>query len=257
MSYNVLGVKIDTVDKDSAIKKVRQFLIDGTQHMVFTPNPEMLVDASKNQYFQDVLNAGDMNICDGKGIALVSLGTLKRIPGVDFMEEICKVAAEEGNTAYLLGSGDEEVVRTCIKRLNIQNSTLKIVGSHPGLPLNVQKMKEGKKYLVYDENQNDAIIDDIIQTAPDILFVAFGHEKQEMWIYEQLQHLPSVKIAMGVGGSFDYIAGKVKRAPKIVRKLGFEWLWRLVMQPWRVKRIWKATVVFVLIFVKKQLKYGN
>lgn len=250
MSLTILGVRFDTIDRDLALEKVRQFLIDKKRHVIFTPNPEMLVDAQKNQYFKDVLNASDLNLCDGKGVELVSLGKLKRIPGVDFMIDICSVAAKEGKTVYLLGSGDEEVLEKCAKRLEIKNSKLKIIGSHPGLPLSFKKTDEGKKYLNYDEMKNDAIIDDIIEKAPDILFVAFGHEKQELWMYEQLPHLPSVKLAMGVGGSFDYIAGKVKRAPKLVRKLGLEWVWRLVRQPWRVRRIWKATVIFLFTFLK-------
>lgn len=233
----ILGVRFDTVDKPAALSKVADFLASGEGNMVFTPNPEMLVDAQKDSYFKEVLNAGDLNICDGKGIALVAPEPVVRIPGVDFMEDICELAAEKNKSVYLLGSGFPEVLKECKNKLLKKFPNLKIVGMHPGIKITDD--------FHFDEELNDAIVDDIILSAPDILFVAFGHKKQEKWIYGFLPELPSVRVAMGVGGSFDFISGKVKRAPQIVRRLGLEWLYRLIREPKRIKRIFKATIIFL------------
>ncbi len=240
----ILGVRVDTVDKSSALSKVADFLASGEGHMIFTPNPEMLVDTQKDSYFKDVLNAGDLNLCDGKGIAFVSKEKIERITGVDFMVDICELAAEKNKSVYLLGSGSSEVLKECKKNLLVKFPTLKIVGLHPGIQISND--------FKFDTEKNDAVIDDIILSAPDILFVAFGHKKQEKWIYGFLPELPSVRVAMGIGGSFDFISGKAKRAPAIFRRFGLEWLYRLVREPRRIKRIWKATVVFLFYFYKNK-----
>ncbi len=238
---NILGVRVDTLNRTDALAQVADFLASGEGHTIFTPNPEMLVDAQKDSYFKEVLNAGDLNLCDGKGIALVAKTPIERIPGVDFMVDMCELAEKEGRTVYLLGSGFRSVVQGCKEKLLERFPNLRIVGIHPG-PTIGQVIPE----------ENDAIIEDIIMTAPDVLFVALGHGKQEKWIYGFLPDLPSVRVAMGVGGSFDFISGKIKRAPAIFRRLGLEWLYRLIREPRRIKRIWKATVVFLFYFYKNK-----
>tara|TARA_Y100001970_G_scaffold205459_1_gene250181 strand:- start:2550 stop:3302 length:753 start_codon:yes stop_codon:yes gene_type:complete len=242
---NILGVRIDTYAKKEAIEEVRKLLDQNIFSMVFTPNPEMLVAAKKDQYFHEVLNLGKLNICDGIGITLVARKQVEKIPGVDFMQDICAVAEKEGKTVYLLGSGDGRVVEKCAENLQKTYSNLQIVGAHKG-PLLVEKSHNGRVVVEpVNAHIHDEIIHDIIMAAPDILFVAFGHGKQEKWIFEHGSSLPSVILAMGVGGSFDYIAGKTKRPPKCIQRVGGEWLWRLIHQPSRIKRIWHATVVFL------------
>lgn len=248
MAKQVLGVRIDTTQHADALEMVRSFFESGEQHMVTTPNPEMLVDATKDESFRTILNNADLNICDGRGIQFMTRFRVPRITGVDFMQEICQIAAEEGKTVYLLGSGDVSVVDACKKELEIRNKKLEIVGVHAGLGIHNSELG-----ITYNEEENDAIIDDIIQKAPDILFVAFGHGKQEKWIHEQLPHLPSVKVAMGVGGAFDFIAGKVKRAPTWMRFLGLEWLYRLIREPWRIRRIFRAVIVFPILVLLERI----
>lgn len=244
----ILGVRIDTLNRQAALQKVRDFLFSEGQKMVFTPNPEMVVDAQKDTYFREILNKGDLNICDGKGIELLSKEKIERIAGVDFMPDVCRLAEQEGKSVYLLGSGFDDVVKLCREKLLEKLPRLKIVGVHPG-----PKITVGKEYRnSIDREENDALLENIILTAPDILFVAFGHGKQEKWMYEFLPELPSVKVAMGVGGTFDFIAKKVRRAPKFIRSLGLEWFWRLFREPRRIKRIWKATVVFLFLYFKNK-----
>ncbi len=239
---NILGVRIDNFTKTQALQKASEFLNSQKQHKIFTPNPEMLVDAQKDKYFKNVLNSGDLNVCDGIGLSLVS--GCKRIPGTDFMEDICALAEKEDKSVYLLGSGSDEVVKKTAEVLQMKYSQLKIVGCNRGVK--IERLKDYK--IGYDKEKNDEILHDIIMQAPDILFVAFGHGKQEKWIYENLKHLPSVKIAMGVGGAFDYISGKIPRAPLFLRKIGLEWMHRLLKEPKRIGRVWKAIVQFLFLY---------
>lgn len=248
---NILGMRIDNLNTQEVLKKISDFLGSDISHKIFTPNPEMLVDAQKDQYFREVLNSGDLNVCDSFGLSLVS--GAKRLPGVDLMMLVCQIAESQNKSIYLLGSGSQEVIDGAKKYLEKKFPQLRIVGGQPGLKIDKIKADE-KDIIVYDKEKNADLIHDIIMSAPDILFVAFGHIKQEKWIQENLADLPSVKIAMGLGGSFDFISGKIKRAPKFLRLVGLEWLYRLSREPKRIKRIWKATVVFLILAIKNKKK---
>jgi len=243
MAEMVLGVRMDGDTTEEALAKVLVFLQDEGQHMVCTPNPEMLVAAQADTHFKDILNEADLNICDGKGISMLTRFRIPRVTGVDFMQDMCGLAATQKKTVYLLGSGVPSVVEACKTTLVHRYRALRIVGTHPGLHIT-----QTKKGIVYSDKENDSVIDDIIMKAPDILFVAFGHGKQEKWIHEQLPHLPSVRIAMGVGGAFDFIAGKARRAPSWMQAVGLEWLWRVVREPKRVVRIAVAVIYFPILF---------
>ena len=275
-----LGIKIDEISKAQALQKVVDFLgydlsvipaQAGIQYKIFTPNPEIMVKAQKDSYFREVLNAGDLNLCDGFGLALFA--RTKRIPGVDFMLEICKLAAEQGRNIYLLGSGSDDVVRKTAAELQKQFPNLKIVGFSKGPTIdeqnptlypspyrggsdaatsvvNVSPPIRGRTEEGVFVDENNTTIQQVNQSHPDILFVAFGMGKQEKWIYENLNKMPNVKVAMGVGGSFDFISGKVKRAPLFLRRLGLEWMYRLIQEPRRFVRIFNATVKFCYLVIK-------
>ena len=248
----LLGVRIDEVDKSAALECVSDFLSSDSQHTVFTPNAEMLVAAHSDPYFQTILNESALNICDSRGVELAlkltnNSSKLERIPGIDFMLDICRLAAREGKGVYLLGSGDQNVIKSSSIALQAEFPSLKIAGYHPGPQITINKQQ---LTINCNTDENDAIVHEIIMRSPDILLVAFGHEKQEKWIYEHLPQLPSVKIAMGVGGAFDVLGGKKKRAPIWMRRLGLEWLWRLILEPRRLKRIWTAVLVFPYLVIK-------
>ncbi|MBU0661000.1 WecB/TagA/CpsF family glycosyltransferase [Patescibacteria group bacterium] len=244
-----LDIRIDTYKKNEILETIKRILATQKQYLLFTPNPEMLVDAQTDHYFKEVLNNGDINVCDGKGIQLWSKGRIPRITGVDLMQDICALAENEWKSVYLLGSGDDDVLKKTKVYLQEKYPNLRIAGVHKG----PQLKEEGERLIYLNPTEQDAVLEDIILSAPDILFVAFGHKKQEKWMYEHLPSLPSVKVAMGIGGTFDFLSGKQVRAPKIVRILGFEWLWRLIRQPSRWKRIWKAFVVFSSLCIKEKI----
>lgn len=217
---DILGVKISKVDYQSAMKAVERFLGDSKKRYIVTPNPEFIVRAQKDRQFCQILNRADLAVPDGAGLRV---GT--RVTGTDLMIRLCELAAKKGYSIFLLG-GRNGAAEEAAKRLKMRFANLNIVGTCEG-------------------DSPEGII------AADFLFVAYGAPKQERWIAENLSQIP-VKVAMGVGGAFDFIAGKRKRAPRLLRRLGLEWLWRLVQEPQRLPRILNAAVKFpLLVFLHK------
>ncbi|HBV58188.1 MAG TPA: hypothetical protein DEB73_02935 [Candidatus Magasanikbacteria bacterium] len=253
----ILGIKIDNLAKSEILAKISEFLCFGAGHLIVTPNPEMLVDAEYDWFFKQALNKANLSVADGFGLALAGQylygKKLTRWAGTDLMEKICEIAAGQGKSVYLIG-GKEGIAEKAVEKLQEKYYGLKVVGAEKGIVFQCDPEKSDgflkNEYLVcqgFDTDENNKLLEHIRVAAPDILFVAFGHGKQEKWLAEFLSRLPSVKIGMGVGGAFDYISGQVRRAPKLARYLGLEWLWRLLSQPWRIKRIWKAIVSFGLL----------
>ncbi|MBT3419446.1 MAG: WecB/TagA/CpsF family glycosyltransferase [Candidatus Magasanikbacteria bacterium] len=248
MSIDVLGVRIDTVSLLEAKENVRTFLLSTSSHTIFTPNPEMLVKAHKDKIFQDILNGSSLNICDGKGISFVSKKRVQRITGVDFMHDVLSLSESMGKSVYLLGSGSDRTLKALKVTLLGKYPRLSIVGMHPGP--NVVEEPNGS---IRVDEMNTKVIQDIQEVKPDVLFVAFGQGKQEKWIHGYIHKMPFIRVCVGVGGAFDMISGTIRRAPRVMRFLGFEWIWRLILEPSRIKRIYNATIVFLFLFYIKQL----
>ena len=144
---------------------------------------------------------------------------------------------------FLLG-GIEGVADATAAVLKKYFPMLKVVGAESG----------GVASTDGGQTDDGHLIARINHAQPLLLFVAFGHPKQEKWIFKHLDQLPSVKVAIGVGGSFDFISGNVSRAPEVLRSLGLEWLYRLIKEPWRWKRIYTAVVVFPFLVLKQKVK---
>jgi len=245
MSY-ILGVKIDNLDFKVVMAKIAAFLYVEEFHMVATVNPEFIAAAQYDEKFKNILNQADLNVPDGVGLKFAGwfLGQKinERITGVDLTWEICKLAAENNYSVYFLG-GVEGVPEKAIKRLHLVYPKLKIAGfSSPIIPNNGQLEDSAE------------IINEINNRKTDILLVALGAPKQEKFIAAHKDQL-KVKLAMGIGGTFDYIAGIVPYAPAWMRKLGLEWLYRLFTQPKRWRRIFTAVIVFPwMVFKTKFIK---
>jgi len=266
MRYSILDVPVDNFSKQEILAKISQFLSLIQPHLITTPNPEMIVETEKDWFFKQIFKKADLNIADGFGLVLATKylynKKLQRFPGVELMEEICKIAAMTGKSIYLIGS-KEGIAQKTGEVLKKEYPGLKIAGVEKGIELKIinQEAKISNfNFLIgidFNQKENEELLQKIRRASPDILFVAFGHSKQEKWLAEFLPSLPSVKIGLGVGGAFDYLSGQIKRAPEFLRRLGLEWLWRLFHQPtYRLKRIWRAVVTFSwLIYChKKQLK---
>ncbi len=245
----LLGVPIDAVTSDEAVEALMGFLKSGHlarffhvggQYHVMTPNSEMLVEASRNEEFKKLLNQSSLNLPDGVGLLMMAKMTGQHLPervtGVDTVARLCEKLPER-HSVFLLGAG-KGVAERAAKVIKKTNPELTIAGTFSGSPC--------------DEDAPD-IVARIRKVKPHVLFVAFGAPAQDLWIHKYLKELPSVRVAMGVGGTFDLLAGKQKRAPKWMCKVGLEWLARLIRQPKRFRRIFNAVVVFpLLVMTKKQ-----
>jgi len=266
---DILGVGFHKVNFDQALTLLLQKLAHKrADHPFFvaTPNPEMILESRKNKQFKETLRNTDLNIADGIGILWASYFLEKtaktksnlrinlrwitsllkvaispkrirsvlpeRVTGTDMMQALCQKVTPE-TKIFLLGAG-EGVAEIAAEKLQ-KIRKLNIVGTYSG-NAGTQQEKNIQKII------NEA--------EPDLLFVAFGAPKQEFWIERNLSYLTTVKVVMGVGGAFDFIAGVKKRAPKIFQKLGIEWLFRLIIQPSRWLRIFNATIRFPLTVLK-------
>jgi N-acetylglucosaminyldiphosphoundecaprenol N-acetyl-beta-D-mannosaminyltransferase len=152
----------------------------------------------------------------------------EKISGIDLIQAICGSDFAAGKKLYLLGAGEGVAKRTG-EILERKYPGIIIAGAEEGI-------RKG-----FSEEENNLIIERMNAASPDILLVALGSPKQEKWIHENLLRLSSVRVAMGVGGSFDVISGKIRRAPRIFQERGMEWLWRLIREPRRLRRIFHAS----------------
>jgi len=279
---NILGVGITDATQKEVLEYVVKNLENFKEKLFFvTPNPEFLVLANKNNTFKRILNKANLASADGIGVMIAAkiLGkSLKgRFSGVDLVESLCEKVARKPITVGFLGGrgGVAEGTAECLRK------------KHPGLQVGFV----GEEWPIDRKVRLPHIADDAQQVYPgalldsaslnerlsqtrrksafnssasgqasflnniDILFVAFGAPKQEIWISENLDKIP-VKIAIGVGGAFDYLSGKTPRAPGFIRKVGFEWLFRLAVQPWRIKRQ-LSLLEFVWLVFKEKLNKSN
>ena len=227
---NILGVKMDNLFKKEILEKIEYFLNEPKFHQIATVNPEFILEAQKNEQFKNILNSCDLNIADGIGIGFAFLRFGKylksRITGADLMLEILKIASNRGLGIFLACRQDglssfEET----------KNAILKI---YPKLKVQEIPVPEALRLTYVNRSASG--------TVNAILFCNFGAPQQELFINSVKND--SIRLAMGVGGSFDFLTGKIKRAPKWMQFLGFEWLWRLILQPKRIKRIFNAIIIF-------------
>ena len=258
----ILGVRIDDVTRQqvaenfaTALRGTARFLRGKSFQHIATVNPEFLVEAEKNPKFRGILNKTALNICDGVGISIISYFLIffsnsfakatedksrvfyqrkvNRITGVEVAEILCRVCAEEGRSVYFLGGFG--VAEKAAKKMQEKYPKLKIAGFEDGNPAKIS--------------------DQLLAAKPDAILVAFGAPKQEFWLDKFPRKIPSLRIGIGIGGTFDFWAGKTKRAPQFIRKIGLEWLWRLILEPKiRGKRIWRAVFVFPYLVMRDFLK---
>ncbi|PIR54803.1 glycosyltransferase [Candidatus Peregrinibacteria bacterium CG10_big_fil_rev_8_21_14_0_10_36_19] len=265
----ILKVKIDATTLKSATKKAIEFAESVNQHIITTPNAEIILEAQKSEKFLTILNRSDLNIADGisllwaakyqeisKGkynLYKIMLGTVsllsiifypkfihsvlpERVTGADLMDKICEEAGKRRHLRIFLLGGAEQIAEITKENLERKYPNINIVGTYS---------------CPHSENQKS--IELIQKSNANILFVAFGAPKQELWISKNLKNIPRVKLALGVGGAFDFISQNKKRAPKWMRKTGLEWLFRLIQEPKRIKRIYNATIKFPTEVIKRSL----
>lgn len=223
---NIFGVPIDNLTRGQALTRIEAFLDEPRFHRIATINPEFLLQAEKDRAFRAALRDADLRIADGFGIVLAGFfrgERIRRFPGADLMGEILRIADRRKLSLYLVirkdGLSSYEEVRDAIMRKYPH------VEIHGG---DIDVASLDSPFLIHDP----------------IALCGFGAPQQELFLsrLKGASHAP--RLAMGVGGSFDYLVGSQRRAPRWLRTSGLEWLWRLVRQPARWRRIWKAVFLF-------------
>jgi len=235
----------------------------------------MLVEAAKNESFKTILQNTAMNIPDGIGVVwamkrkfggseVLKFGNsskpprptgssgranlqtskprIERITGTDLLLSIASANSRlcPPERIFLLGAGPG-VAEKAAEELKRRNPAIQEIGTYGGSPKEEEEATIIARINAFSFTPRSSGGSGVGST---LLFVAYGAPQQDLWIAKNLAKMPSVKIAMGVGGAFDFIAGKKRRAPPWMQHLGIEWLWRLILEPRRMRRIWRAVIVF-------------
>ncbi|AKN32502.1 UDP-N-acetyl-D-mannosaminuronic acid transferase [Clostridium carboxidivorans P7] len=232
LEYNVFN---------GTLKELMNYIEKFNKVNIISGNPEVLYNGLNNPLlFNNFTGDNSIIIPDGVGTVMASKvvknPVKEKIAGIELMEEIVKKCEREGKSIYLIGA-KQEILDACIEKLQSKYTKLNISGSHNGY---------------FDLNNCSDLIDDIKAKKPYALFIAMGSPRQDVFIIKNMKELPC-KIFMGVGGSFDVFAGKVKRAPNWMIKLGLEWLYRVAKEPFRVKRL-GSIPKFLLEVIKHKSK---
>lgn len=237
---SVLGVAVDDVLEDEVLADIGAWIASGTPHHLVTVNPEFVMEARHNSAFRQVLADADLATPDGFGLLVA--GRLQRTPfrgrvtGVELLNRIAEHAARYGWRLFFLGAAPG-VAEQAAGVLTRRYPGLAVAGCYAGTPAPTSEPE---------------IRERIRQARPDVLFVAYGHPAQDLWIARN-QPVLQIPVALGVGGAFDYTAGIVPRAPRLMRRLGLEWLYRVARQPQRWRRILTAVPLFLLHIIKDRL----
>lgn len=234
----ILGIKVDNVSFFETINKISEFINSKKSHQIVTVNPEFIISAQKDKEFAKVLNESSLSIPDGTGLIFASRflygkkNKLKeRVAGVDLVWELAKISSQKGWSIYFLGA-KPNIAKKAANRLKLLHRNLEIAGISEGEPK-------------FSEKET---IEMIKKSNADILLVSYGAPKQDKFIYKNLNEL-GVKVAIGVGGTFDFITEVQKRAPIWIQKIGLEWFWRLIHEPKRIKRIYNAIIKFPILVI--------
>jgi N-acetylglucosaminyldiphosphoundecaprenol N-acetyl-beta-D-mannosaminyltransferase len=259
----ILGVGITNATKQEGLEYIIKGLEkSGKKYFIVTPNSEILVFANKAKTYKKILNNAEIALPDGVGVIIAGkifgIKFKGRITGVELLESLCSEVSEKPITVGFLGGG-ERIAEKTAECLIKKHPKLKVVFAAEEWEkegFDFQKKNQESRIRNQESgaiNKKEKIHNSLfmLHDSIDVLFVAFGAPKQELWISKNLDKLP-VRVAIGVGGAFDYISGKIPRAPRWVQKLGFEWLFRLIIQPWRLKRQ-LALLEFIFLVLREKL----
>ena len=276
LPINIINIPFTTLYSEELLDLIKEHLKPSTSPLfIATPNPEIILKSLSDSKYQQIIQNTDINIPDGNGIiwanhfnnsvkkyhnkALISLiGVLsifkyllqpknkakrfhQTIHGSDLFKQICLDKEISQHKIFLLGNKEgikPNVSELAAQKLQILNPQINIAGFYDSIPIDLK------------------IIEKINVSQAEIVFIAFGAPDQEIWIHYHLHELPTVRIIMGIGGSFDFLTGIIPRAPKIIRKIGLEWVFRLSQQPFkRIRRIYNAFIVFPYQVIKHRINH--
>ena len=241
---NILGIPFHGLTMEAALDTLESYLDAPKNHVIITPNPEGVMQARRDRAFAKAIQGADLSLADGTGIALAAKFTGQKIPGrvrgLDTVFNLCeRLSKKKRNfTMYFLGA-KPGVAQQAKERMEARYPTLTVVGCHHG-------------FFTDDEE----VIEDINNASPDILLVCTGMPRAELWATKHRNI--DARVTMCVGGTLDVMAGEVQLAPSFMRKVGLEWLYRLIRQPWRAKRMLDIPrFVWAVIFSKDRDGIGE
>jgi N-acetylglucosaminyldiphosphoundecaprenol N-acetyl-beta-D-mannosaminyltransferase len=237
-ALRILGIPIHDVTLDEAVEQAAAWVKEGRAHQMATVNPEFVMAARRDPAFRAVLEGADLCLPDGVGITLAAryLGRplRERVAGVDLVEALAARAARDGWRVFFLGAAPGVADRAA-SLLAARYPGLTVAGTHAGSPR---------------REEEDDIVRRVREARADVLLVAYGAPAQDLWLARNLART-GAKVGVGVGGAFDYIAGVVPRAPRWMRRVGLEWLYRLIRQPWRWRRQRVLPLYALLVLLSK------
>jgi N-acetylglucosaminyldiphosphoundecaprenol N-acetyl-beta-D-mannosaminyltransferase len=221
----VLGVRVDCVDMTGTLAAIESMVRQGGRaQLVATINPEFVMRARADAAFGRAIEEAALCVPDGSGVvwAMRRQGCRgqPRVAGSDLVPGLCRLCAQNGWRPFFLGAMPG-VAEEAARRLERQVPGLTVAGAHAGSP---------------GPQDDEESLRRIRAARPNLLLVAYGNPNQELWVARNRDRL-EVPVAIGVGGSFDFIAGRARRAPRVVQRIRLEWLWRLAMEPWRIRRM--------------------
>lgn len=241
-TVNLLGVRVHAVSSAEALDRIDRWIAGSDRsRLVMTPDTTALMQAQSTRQLRDAYRQADLVTADGAGLVWASRQLRhplpERVTGIDLLSELCHRAARRRHRVYLLGAqhGVAQDAGTILSR------------RHPGLTI------AGTHHGYFDDSHSDHVIQEINASAPDVLFVGMGVPRQEIWMSAHAHEL-DVPVVMGVGGSFDVLAGHMRRAPQSWQTLGLEWLWRAMWEP---RRLWRARLIprFMLQILSERSRY--
>ncbi len=232
---DILGVGFDRVALVDAVTQIEQRLDRGERTFIITANPEFVMLCREDRELAAIAAGADLVVPDGTG-AVVAARLLGdplpgRAPGRVLVDRLAALASDRRLSMFLLGAAPG-IAERAAATLRGRHPELRIAGTYAG-----------------SADDDADVLPRVVAAAPDVLLVAFGMPKQERWLARNLPQLPSARVAVGVGGSLDYLAGAAKAPPGIVHAIGLEWLWRLIRDPkrWRRQRVLPRFVLLVLL----------
>ncbi len=224
-TVEILGIPLQRTTMGAALEKAAEFVAAKKPHLIATANPEMIMLAQEDLLLAEILKRADLVVADGIGAVWASRilrqPLPERIPGIELAEGLLRLAAEKGWRVFFLGA-EKGVADKAARQLRQKYPALPIVGTHHG--------------FFHTAPENKAVLEKIRKSRPQILLAGLGVPRQEKWLAANLGTL-EIPLGIGIGGSFNVWAGTVKRAPLWLRQLHLEWFYRLIKQPWRIKRL--------------------